>query len=117
MCPIMKCELVEPMKIKPCWEVGAKRCVFSKVSITGLIKQSQGGREITACPVSGCAYKGRVKLSDLAPCPEVMRAMQRAKHALGREQQRRGALAHDVDDDLLDVDDDDADDDNGVSQI
>lgn len=111
MCPIMKCELVEPMKIKSCWDIGAKRCVFSKVSITSLIQQAPGGREIAACPVSGCAYKGRVKLTDLAPCPELERAMKKAKLALERQQQKRGALALDVDDDMLDEDD------NGVSQI
>jgi len=99
LCPLMKTLLVEPTAIKPCLQVGASKCIFTKRAITDIVRK--GGHAGASCPIFGCAYKGAVKLSDLVPSQEMERKVRRALQEQERERLRRAA---EDDEDAIDVD-------------
>lgn len=89
-CPITKQLLARPVKAVPCFRVGAKRCVFTKVAIEQHLRN--GPRP---CPFTGCSYKGNLSLSDLEPCHDTERKLKRHLAKEKRRQQDEDALDED----------------------
>lgn len=101
ICPLMKSEFVQPMKAKPCFALGATKCVFSKTAIMQLVRSKSGG---VPCPQMGCVYTGQLKASDLEPSKEMELMIKRERQRQEREKIRRAGEVEMLDDDALDED-------------
>lgn len=102
LCPLMRTLYEQPTKIKPCFQVGSTRCVFSKAAILNHVNQNS--RTGMKCPMVGCAYQGMVRASDLEPCKETELMVKRALQQQEREKIRLAAENQEEDEDALDED-------------